>query len=117
MLSVQQRFQEPVLGQIIEEKHTGPLAVLRSDDKRHSLFEAFRNLRSSLFYLPVEGERPKAFLITSSVPNEGKSTIAANLAAVIALSGARTFWWMAICAVAGCIAPSHWITTADSPRC
>jgi hypothetical protein len=47
---------------------------LKSDDQRHAFFESFRNLRSSLFYLPVEGERPKAFLITSSLPNEGKST-------------------------------------------
>lgn len=90
VLAVQQRFPEPILGQIIQEKHTGPLALLRSDDNRHALFESFRNLRSSLFYLPVEGERPKAFLITSSVPNEGKSTVSSNLAAVIALSGAKT---------------------------
>jgi len=90
VLAVQQRFPEPILGQIIQEKHTGPLALLKSDDSRHALFESFRNLRSSLFYLPVEGERPKAFLITSSVPNEGKSTVSSNLATVIALSGAKT---------------------------
>lgn len=90
VLSVQQRFKEPILGQIIEENHTGPLSLLRPDDKRHAFFEAFRNLRSSLFFLPVEGERPKAFLITSCVPNEGKSTVSANLATVIAMSGAKT---------------------------
>jgi capsular exopolysaccharide synthesis family protein len=90
VLAVQQRFQEPILGQIIEEKHSGPLSLLTPDDKRHAFFESFRNLRSSLFFLPVEGERPKAFLITSCVPNEGKSTVSANLATVIAMSGAKT---------------------------
>jgi capsular exopolysaccharide synthesis family protein len=90
VFSVQQRFPEAILGQIIEEKHSGPLALLKPDDRRHAFFESFRNLRSSLFYLPVEGERPKAFLITSSLPNEGKSTVSSNLATVIALSGAKT---------------------------
>jgi capsular exopolysaccharide synthesis family protein len=40
--------------------------------------------------MPCEGVRPKTFLITSAVPNEGKSTISANLAITMALSGART---------------------------
>jgi capsular exopolysaccharide synthesis family protein len=90
VFSIQQRFPEPILGQIVEEKHSGPLSILNSEDSRHAFFESFRNLRSSLFYLPVEGARPKAFLITSSVPSEGKSTVSANLATVIALSGAKT---------------------------
>jgi succinoglycan biosynthesis transport protein ExoP len=90
VLAIQQRFPEPILGQIVEEKGPGSVSILTPDDKRHAFFESFRNLRSSLFYLPVEGERPKAFLVTSSVPNEGKSTVSANLATVIALSGAKT---------------------------
>ena len=40
--------------------------------------------------MPYEGPRPKSLLITSAVPNEGKSTISANLAITMALSGART---------------------------
>jgi len=40
--------------------------------------------------MPYEGPRPKTFLVTSSVPNEGKSTISSNLAITLALSGART---------------------------
>ena len=38
----------------------------------------------------MKGPRPKTLLITSSVPNEGKSTISSNLAITMALSGART---------------------------
>ena len=40
--------------------------------------------------MPYEGPRPKTLLITSAVPNEGKSTISANLAITMALSGAKT---------------------------
>ena len=40
--------------------------------------------------MPYEGARPKTLLITSAVPNEGKSTISSNLAITMALSGAKT---------------------------
>ena len=40
--------------------------------------------------MPYDGPRPKTFLITSAVPNEGKSTVSSNLAITMALSGART---------------------------
>jgi capsular exopolysaccharide synthesis family protein len=90
-MAVQQHFREQVLGQIVEENSPGRgVSILKSGDRRHAFVESFRNLRSSLFYLPVEGERPKAFLVTSSMPGEGKSIVSANLATVIALSGART---------------------------
>ncbi len=39
--------------------------------------------------MTTEKERPKVVLITSAVPNEGKSTVAANLAQTLALGGAR----------------------------
>ena len=51
--------------------------------------ESYRSLRSALLYLPTGGERPKVVLITSAVPNEGKSTIAANLARTLASGGSR----------------------------
>jgi capsular exopolysaccharide synthesis family protein len=40
--------------------------------------------------MPYDGPRPKTLLVTSAVPNEGKSTISANLAITMALSGAKT---------------------------
>ena len=51
--------------------------------------ESYRNLRSALLYLSIEGRRPKVLLITSAVPNEGKSTIATNLARALALGGSK----------------------------
>src|SRR6202040_1697950 len=72
------------------EKTKGKLTLLQPEDARHVFAESYRNVRSSIFFMPYEGPRPKTLLITSSVPNEGKSTIASNLAITMALSGART---------------------------
>jgi capsular exopolysaccharide synthesis family protein len=86
----QHHFSENVLGQIPKEKAKGKVALLQAEDARHVFAESYRNVRSSLFFMPYDGPRPKTFLITSAVPNEGKSTISANLAITMALSGART---------------------------
>ena len=45
--------------------------------------EQFKILRTNLLH-PASGEPPKSILITSSVPNEGKSFVSANLASSIA---------------------------------
>lgn len=50
--------------------------------------EAFRALRTGVF-LSRPGGAPKALLITSSVPAEGKSTVAFNLAVAIAQNGRK----------------------------
>src|SRR5438128_8333064 len=86
----QHQFSESVLGQIPKEKTKGKLTLLQPDDARHIFAESYRNVRSSIFFMPYEGPRPKTLLVTSAVPNEGKSTVAANLAITMALSGART---------------------------
>src|SRR5438552_4807488 len=86
----QHHFSENVLGQIPKEKTKGKVSLLQPDDARHVFAESYRNIRSSLFFMPCEGPRPKTFLVTSAVPNEGKSTISANRAITVALSGART---------------------------
>jgi polysaccharide biosynthesis transport protein len=86
----QHQFSENVLGQIPKEKVKGDVTLLQQDDPRHVLSESFRNVRSSIFFMPYEGPRPKTFLITSAIPSEGKSTVSANLAITMALAGART---------------------------
>jgi len=86
----QHHFSESVLGQIPKEKAKGKVSLLQPDDARHVFAESYRNVRSSIFFMPYEGPRPKTILITSAVPNEGKSTVSANLAITMALSGART---------------------------
>ncbi len=86
----QHHFSENVLGQIPKEKTKDKVGLLQPEDTRHVFAESYRNVRSSLFFMPCDGPRPKTFLITSAVPNEGKSTVSANLAITMALSGART---------------------------
>ena len=59
--------------------------------------EAFRQLRTNLQFLQVShdgrgdaGDEPvRVLMVTSSVPDEGKSTVAANLAATLAETGSR----------------------------
>lgn len=48
--------------------------------------EALRELRTNLSYVDVD-EPPRVLLVTSSLPGEGKSTLASNLATTIARSG------------------------------
>jgi capsular exopolysaccharide synthesis family protein len=85
-------FDETTLGQIPRESSLnsdGRTALLRADDDRHSFLEAYRNLRSSLLYVAEAGKRPTTVLVTSSVPNDGKSITSANLAITLANAGSR----------------------------
>ena len=89
---LKESFDEEVVGQIPREKSRGPkrqVALIGPADERHSFVEAYRNLRSSLLYMAEAEARPKTILVTSSVPNEGKSLTAANLAITMASSGSR----------------------------
>lgn len=80
---------ESVLGQIPEQKQRGDVALLQSNDTRHLYAEAFRNVRSSILFKNWQGAPPKTILVTSAVPNEGKTTVTSNLAITLALGGAR----------------------------
>jgi capsular exopolysaccharide synthesis family protein len=50
--------------------------------------EAFRKLRTNLAYMDVD-QPPRVIVVTSPKQSDGKSTIAANLAAAIAIGGQR----------------------------
>jgi succinoglycan biosynthesis transport protein ExoP len=71
------------------QKGGSVLPLLALNDPRHIYAESYRSLRSSLLFLATEGEKPKVLLIASAMPGEGKSTVAANLARTLALSGSR----------------------------
>ncbi len=81
---------ETILGQIPEQTTRGDVTLLQPNDDRHLYAEAFRNLRSSILFKHwKEGKPPKVILITSAVPNEGKTTTVCNLAVTLALGGSR----------------------------
>jgi capsular exopolysaccharide synthesis family protein len=77
-----------VLAQAARVKATnnpgGPLSVLT--ERMYQCLEAFRLLRTNL---AIDAKRGQALLITSASEKEGKTTIAANLARVVALQGRR----------------------------
>lgn len=90
---INEHFALPVLGQIPNvtprsKKVPTFTQLLRPDDDRYMFAEAFRNLRSSLVFMPGQQEL-RSLLITSSIPGEGKSTISANLSVTMAFAGAR----------------------------
>ncbi len=88
---VQAGFKETILGHVPREAIKGtPLDLIRPDDPRHLFAEAFRTIRSSILYLPMDGARPKSLLITSAVPGEGKSTVSSNLAITLSFLGCKT---------------------------
>jgi tyrosine-protein kinase len=75
----------PVLGQIPATKFTGERRLF---EPRSRTEEAFRRLRSTL--LAIASERQlKTLMVTSGDVGEGKSTIVANLAHSMALTGLR----------------------------
>jgi len=81
---------EAILGQIPEQKSRGDVTLIRPNDDRHLYAESFRNLRSSILFKNWKsGKPPKLIVVTSAVPNEGKTTTVANMAVTMALGGSR----------------------------
>lgn len=62
--------------------------VFMHDDSMSLRAEAIRRLRTNLQFVDF-GDRPSSIVVTSSVPGEGKTTTAINLAASLADAGAR----------------------------
>lgn len=56
------------------------------NSSEHDVAEAMRELRTNLTFMDVDNP-PRTIVVTSSLPGEGKSTVAANLAIAIAASG------------------------------
>ncbi len=75
---------------LIPRLKTSEMQALQENDKRHILVESFRNIRSSILFMPSQSFNPKSFLISSAIPGEGKSTLAMDLAITMALSGSKT---------------------------
>jgi len=63
-------------------KYDPKLVVLSAPDSMDA--ENFKILRSQILF-PKEGKRPRVIMVTSALPGEGKTFVATNLAASIAL--------------------------------
>jgi capsular exopolysaccharide synthesis family protein len=80
------RFRVPVVGTIPASAALRTERNDAADDPRAS--EAFRKLRTNLIFMDVD-HPPKVLVITSPKPNDGKSTVAQNIARTLARSGER----------------------------
>ncbi len=66
-------------GHIMAGRATGNMSVAK---------EAFLKLRTNLQFMDVD-QPPRVIVVTSPLPGDGKSTIAANLAAAVSVTGQR----------------------------
>jgi capsular exopolysaccharide synthesis family protein len=78
----------PVLGAIAFDRAAAQTPLITSLGTHHARFEAVRILRTNLQFLDIDHDH-KVITITSSVPGEGKSTTATNLAIALAQTGVR----------------------------
>ena len=83
-------FGVPVLGTVPAEKmekgEKRRLAIVQSPGSPTA--EAYRVLRNSLDFINFQHDM-KSIIVTSAAPGEGKSTVAANLAAALAQAGKK----------------------------
>ncbi|TFD06162.1 MULTISPECIES: polysaccharide biosynthesis tyrosine autokinase [unclassified Cryobacterium] len=78
----------PILGGIVFDPKAKDRPLIVHVDPRSPRAESFRTLRTNLQFLDV-GRVDRAFVITSSIESEGKSTTGANLAIALADAGSR----------------------------
>ncbi|MGY2078745.1 polysaccharide biosynthesis tyrosine autokinase [Modestobacter sp. SYSU DS0657] len=77
-----------LVGALLEDPNLHEHHVVTDDDGYSETAEAYRQIRTNLQFLGVD-EPARTIVVTSSLPGEGKTTIAVNLAVVLAQSGAR----------------------------
>lgn len=75
-----------LVGAIPLDKERRSKAAIAFDNDNSAIAEAFRKLRTNLQFLAVDNP-PRVIVLTSSVPSEGKSTTAINLALALAEGG------------------------------
>jgi polysaccharide biosynthesis transport protein len=85
---IKQRFAYNTLGIIPMDNFPGQSKVVVREDPDSFTSEVYRMIQANLKFLTSQ-KPPKVLLVTSSVPEEGKSTVSANLSAAIAQLGRR----------------------------
>jgi capsular exopolysaccharide synthesis family protein len=85
---IKQRFAYSTLGIIPLDNFPTQSKVVVRDDPDSFTSEVYRMIQANLKFLTSQ-KPPKVLLVTSSVPEEGKSTVSANLSAAIAQLGRR----------------------------
>lgn len=86
---VEQVSDRPIIGAIAFDPRAKERPLIVHADPLSPRAESFRALRTNLQFLDMGGEGRSSFVITSSVPSEGKSTTTINLAIALADAGKR----------------------------
>jgi succinoglycan biosynthesis transport protein ExoP len=81
-------LRKPTLTISADLEQSGMLALVTFERPKSEAAEAYRALRTSIL-LSAFGAPPKVILVTSAMPQEGKTTISANSALVLAQRGSR----------------------------
>jgi capsular exopolysaccharide synthesis family protein len=84
---VENLTDRPLIGAIPFDPKAKERPLILEADPHNQRSEAFRSLRTNLQFLEMEGGH--TFVVTSSVPSEGKSTTTINLAVALADAGKR----------------------------
>lgn len=88
---IEKFIKKPVLGTVpkyINKANNKERDLIIYTDSKSNISEAVRTLRTNLQFSSID-KKLKTILVTSSVPSEGKSFIASNLAVSLANSGNR----------------------------
>ncbi|MDH6181690.1 succinoglycan biosynthesis transport protein ExoP [Microbacteriaceae bacterium SG_E_30_P1] len=80
---------EPIVGGFVFDPTAAQAPLIIHSGPQSSRAEAFRTLRTNLQFIDFESDH-RAYVVTSSLPSEGKTTTAVNLAIALAESGKRT---------------------------
>lgn len=90
---VEQRLGVPVVGAVPKVDVVAAERRIVADDEAHAdartdfaVRESLRALRTNLQFMDVD-HPPRTIVVTSALPGEGKSTVAANLAMTLAAAG------------------------------
>ncbi|HEX4190374.1 MAG TPA: polysaccharide biosynthesis tyrosine autokinase [Marmoricola sp.] len=85
---VESTIDAPVLSSVAYDADVPRHPLLTEVGSHSTRVEAFRLLRTNLQFLDLD-TRPRAIVITSAVPSEGKTSTATNLAIALAQTGLR----------------------------
>lgn len=85
---VESTIDAPVLSSVAYDSDVPRHPLLTEVGSHSTRVEAFRLLRTNLQFLDLD-TRPRAIVITSAVPSEGKTSTATNLAIALAQTGLR----------------------------
>lgn len=87
---IERRTKVPIIAEIAFQPNDTDSPIVIEEGKRSLIAEEFRELRTNLGYVTFNSkDNCKVILITSSIPNEGKSFVAINTSISLCLTGSK----------------------------